>query len=614
MIHFPFFFRKHTAYIGFLIILLASCANPVAPTGGPKDVTPPVILRTSPPLQSTNYTDQEIILYFDEYVKLKDIGQLLIISPPVKETPVFKTKGKGLVAEFKDPWRSETTYNIFFGDAIVDITEGNSIPGYKFTFSTGNVLDSMQIEGKLINAFSLAPVKAAYVMLYDTIYDSIPYKQIPYYIARTNDMGEFQLTNLRNRPYKIFALTDINANYIYDMPTEEIAFIDSLITPWEESRKAGSLKIGGDKKTESDTTITEENVVVTNLGNDSIVITDTIATGGLLQEASPALPDSTLIAAGRVKYIKLFHFKEVDSVQSLVRVPLLRENVLGFHFKFPALDPRFRILDDLYDKKPVMVKNRLNDTITMWLPGYMHDSIKLEVSDKGSVLDTIEMSVKPRAKAIKKNEAVKKPALLITTNIAMNRLKPGTPLRLTFADPLTSAATENMILKHDSIIIPNVNYSFTDTIRKQLVINYPWKEGLQYSLTLPDSTFIGIMGTKNDSLHFSFYGIKEEESANLKLNVDLPTTNQYIIQLLDSKDKILEQYTISEEKLLEFKYIEPGKYRVRAIDDRNGNGYWDTGKYLAGRYPERVLYYPQEIELRANWTLEEQWQIPEPGN
>lgn len=613
MIHYPVFLRKHTAYIGFLIILLASCANPVAPTGGPKDVTPPEILRTSPPLQSTNYTNQEIILYFDEYVKLKDIEQQLIISPPVKETPAFRTKGKSLVAEFKDPWRSETTYNIFFGDAIVDITEGNSIPGYKFTFSTGSVLDSMQISGKLINAFSLAPVKAAYVMLYDTIYDSIPFKQIPYYIARTNDMGEFQLTNLRNRPYKIFALTDINANYLYDMPTEEIAFIDTLITPWEETRKAGTLKVGGDNEIKADTAVLEENVVVTNPGNDSIVITDTLIPGGISQEPSPALSDSTMVAAGKRNYIQLFHFKEVDSVQSLVRVPLLRENVLAFYFKFPTVDPEFIIPDDLYDKKPVMANNRFNDTITMWLPGFIHDSIKLEVSDKGSVLDTIEMSVKPRENTIKKTEPVKKPALLITSNIARNKLKPGTPLRLTFADPLMLSITENLVLKQDSIIIQNVNYTFTDSLKKQMVINYPWKEGLQYSLTVPDSTFVGIMGSKNDSLNFAFYGIKEEESANLMLNVDLATASQYIVQLLDSKDKIIGQTTISDDKLLEFKYIEPGKYRVRAIDDRNGNGYWDTGKYLAGRYPERVLYYTQEIELRANWTLEEQWQIPEPG-
>jgi len=607
------FYTKYIIYAGFLLLLLASCANPVAPTGGPKDETPPEITRTSPPAQSTNFTGNEIILYFSEYVSLKDISQQLIISPPVKEAPAFKTKGKSLVAEFKDPWRSETTYNIFFGNAIVDITESNPIPGYKFTFSTGNVLDSMIIAGKLINAFNLTPVKAAYVMLYDTIYDSIPYKQIPYYITRTNDQGEFELTNLRNLPYKMFALTDINANYLYDMPTEEISFIDTLITPWEQTKKAGTLKVGSGTDTKADTTAVEENVVVTNFGNDSIVITDTInlASG---QETAMPVPDSIKVLEQKGKYIQLLHFKEVDSIQSLIRVPLLRENVLAFHFKYPAKDPKFRQLDEGYMDAPVLLRNRFNDTITMWLPGYTADSIRLEVSERGSVLDTIEMSVKPREKTVKKNEMVKKPTLALTSNIVMSRLKPGTPLRVTFADPLLSHQMEKMILKHDSLIVTNASFAFNDSIKKQLVVEFPWKEGLAYSLTIPDSTFTGIMGFSNDSITLTFMGTKEEESANLALAIDIPQSTPYIIQLLDSKDKLIEQATIKEDKTINFRYIAPGKYRIKAIDDRNGNGYWDTGKYLAGRYPERVLYYPVELELRTNWTLEEQWQIPEPGN
>lgn len=606
------FYTKYITYTGFLLLLLASCANPVAPTGGPKDVTPPEIIKTSPPAQSTNFNGREIILYFDEYVNLKDIGQQLIISPPVNEPAAFKTKGKSLVAEFKDPWRSETTYNIFFGNAIVDITESNPIPGYKFTFSTGNVLDSMIITGKLINAFNLTPVKAAYVMLYDTIYDSIPYKQIPYYITRTNDQGEFELTNLRNLPYKMFALTDINANYMYDLPTEEISFIDTLITPWEQTKKAGTLKVGSGTDTKADTTAVEENVVVTNYGNDSIVITDTVKIAND-QETAVAVPDSIKVLEQKGKYIQLLHFKEVDSIQSLIRVPLLRENVLAFYFKYPAKDPKFRLLEEGYTDIPVLVKNRFNDTITMWLPGYSADSIKMEITENSSVLDTIEMSVKPREKTVKKNETVKKPSLAVSSNITMNRLKPGTPLRITFADPLLSHQMEKLVIKQDSIIVTNANFAFNDSIKKQLKVEFPWKEGLAYSLTIPDSTFTGIMGYSNDSITLTFSGTKEEESANLSLNIDLPQASPYIIQLLDSKDKVIEQATILDDKKVEFRYLAPGKFRIKAIDDRNGNGYWDTGKYLAGRYPERVLYYPVELELRTNWTLEEQWQIPEPG-
>ncbi len=150
--------KKHVVQLLILLMLGVSCAKPVAPTGGPKDVSPPEIVKTSPPNLSTKFTGNEIVLNFNEFISLKDINSQLIISPPIKELPEFRTKGKSLVIKFKESWRNETTYNIFLGDAIVDITEGNSLSGYKFTFSTGEVLDSMIINGNILNAFNLTPV------------------------------------------------------------------------------------------------------------------------------------------------------------------------------------------------------------------------------------------------------------------------------------------------------------------------------------------------------------------------------------------------------------------------------------------------------------------------
>ncbi|HLO90321.1 MAG TPA: Ig-like domain-containing protein [Lentimicrobium sp.] len=595
-------------YLNFWIIILIvwSCAKPVSPTGGPKDETPPKITKSIPANGTTNFHGEEIVISFDEYVNLKDINSQLIISPPVRETPDFKLKGKSLLIKFKEPRRAETTYNIFFGNAIQDITENNALAGYKFTFSTGNVLDSMMIEGKVINSYTLAPVKSAYVMLYDSVYDSVPYKQLPYYIARTNDNGEFELTNLRNISYKIFALTDINANYLYDQPNEEIAFIDSLIHPWNVEIPS-LLKHG---LNHGDTTLMADSVVL-RIRNDSIAITDTIKASPV-QDSTAMKTDSLMVLNMGKKYIQMFHFREIDTTQNLLKTSLLRQNVLTLSYKRPVKNPKINILSGGYDGNPVIGQNRTNDTLTVWLPGYQADSIMFEMTDNKRILDTLEMSVKPRDKPGKKAEN-KGAVIHFTNNLSQGKIKPGSVLRLNFQDPLESYKFEDFVLIEDTIKAQGAKIMFADSIRTKVNIRYPWKEGIPYTLIVRDSLLTDIFGHHNDSTTLKFTGFREEETSSVSLKLDLPENTPYIVQLLDTKEKLIEQYFISQDMTINFKYLVPGKYKLKAIDDRNGNGIWDTGKYLAKIYPERVLYYTKELDLRANWTVEEQWQIPEPG-
>lgn len=619
--------RKYTFFyfVLVLIIVAASCANPVSPTGGPKDITPPEIVNAQPPNLSTNYTGNRIVLTFNEYVMLKEINQQLIISPPLAETPNFRMKGKSLVADFKNPWRQETTYNIFFGDALVDITESNPLSGFKFTFSTGSVLDSMIIEGKLISAFNLAPVKGAYVMLYDSVYDSIPYKQLPYYIARTNDQGDFSLTNLRNQPYLLFALSDINANYLFDQPNEEIAFSDTLIMPWLPAKESGK-RIGLNDSLQQTETPADTVIIPTGIPADSVIVpteapADTVVmavvqdTIMITDTLNNAIPDSSVLkpvvlAANK---LLLLQFREIDTVQDLQKTQLLRQNVLQFIFKAPAKNPQFKILNEGFSSRMITAANRMNDSITMWLPGYDADSIQIVVFESGMVPDTVEMAVKPADKNINKNKEPQVQSLKMTSNLVTGKLKPGSSLRLSFPDPIALGNTEALELKMDSIVITDADIRFTDSLKRQLLIKYPWKQGTRYTLTVRDSVFQSIMGLANDSTQYKFTPFTEEETSSLTLRVDLPEPEPYIIQLLDTKDKVLEQYFISDDQQIDFSYLTPGKYKVKAIHDRNNNGKWDTGKYLLKRFPERVIFYPTEIELRANWTVDEPWQIPSAG-
>ncbi len=173
-------------------IFVYSCAKVGSPSGGAKDEEPPKIVKSIPLNYSTGFSSKKIELTFDEFIQLKNIQQELITSPPLDEMPVTKLKGKSLVIELNNELKENTTYTLYFGNAIVDNNEGNPIPNFEFVFSTGAHVDSLSVTGKLVNAFNLQPEKdPVYIMLYDNLNDSAPYLEIPAFIGKTRDVGSF---------------------------------------------------------------------------------------------------------------------------------------------------------------------------------------------------------------------------------------------------------------------------------------------------------------------------------------------------------------------------------------------------------------------------------------
>ncbi|MDX1684560.1 MAG: Ig-like domain-containing protein [Saprospiraceae bacterium] len=214
------------------LILLAACANPVAPSGGPVDETPPQIVESeSTPNLQTNFDQHSFTLEFNEWVKLNNLRQQLIISPPVRYQPEVKLKGRTLDFAFdpRDTLQKNTTYSIQFGESIVDLNEGNAAQNLKFVFSTGPVIDSLSIAGQVKGVDDEFDVQGLRVMLYDRLEDSIPLKERPVYVSRTDKNGAFKLENLRADTFRIIAIRDENNNYMFDPRKESVAFLDSLI-------------------------------------------------------------------------------------------------------------------------------------------------------------------------------------------------------------------------------------------------------------------------------------------------------------------------------------------------------------------------------------------------
>ncbi len=223
----------------FVIVLIQSCAQIAAPSGGEPDTDYPVLdsIGTFPLNYSTNFRGSQIVMTFDEYFVLKNPTSNVFFSPSIEKEPEYIVKGKTLTVLLNNELKANTTYTINFGDAISDYTVGNKIPDFKYVFSTGSFIDSMETKGKVLDALSGKPISDVLVMLYDQTEDSIVSKQRPTYYTLSSKEGNYSLTNLKSGSYKVFALKDENRNFLYDLPNEQVGSLDSLLNLTSDSLK-----------------------------------------------------------------------------------------------------------------------------------------------------------------------------------------------------------------------------------------------------------------------------------------------------------------------------------------------------------------------------------------
>ena len=214
-----------------MAVMFHSCANMAAPTGGPYDVDPPVVIGSSPAFNSLNVTPKRVEIEFDENIKIESPTEKVIITPPQINMPIIRSIGKKAVVELNDELFPNTTYTIDFTDAIVDNNESNPLENFVFSFSTGDQLDTLSISGRVLNAEDLEPLSGVYVGIHtnfdDTVFTNVPFERI----SRTNSRGDFTVRGMAPGKYRVFALTDMNRDYKYDNPQESVAFLDSIISP-----------------------------------------------------------------------------------------------------------------------------------------------------------------------------------------------------------------------------------------------------------------------------------------------------------------------------------------------------------------------------------------------
>lgn len=580
------------------IVLIYSCANMGMPKGGPKDKTPPAIVKSSPEQNQRNFKDNKVRITFNEFVVPDELNEKFIVSPPTIKKPIFRSKGKTFIVDLNEKLLPNTTYSLDFKDGIVDNNEKNKYKNLRLAFSTGPDLDTLRIVGFVRDAFTLEPSKNCYISLYKGTSDTLIYKKRPDYVGKTNSQGFFAITNLPATSYMIYAMSDIDNNLKYTAGVDSISFLESRITPsavYEPKR-------------------------------------DTIITG----------PD-TLVVVGKTRFypdplnFSLFFEKGFDL--NLDKYTRPTRHTIALTFTASTADTFNIEMVNVHPKGNwnLIEKSRNSDTLKVWITDslvYKRDTLALKLSylqqDSLGVFytkkDTIKLyqpedqafksDVKDKSKRNARKKIIAEPkGVQIGTNIGAV-LDPYREIIIESPEPIQSFDTSKVKLyvKKDTTY-----FRISPRIRKDSLglrkyrISFPWEFATPYRLKIDSTAMNTIYDQYGKELKSDFKTQEEEHYGKIIIsvqNVKGPT----LIQLLDfNKDEpVLKTISIDKDQEVTFPFLEPKKFLMKAIFDKNNNGKWDSGNLKEKIEPEEVCYYQTVIKIRSNFEYKPSWTLPDP--
>jgi hypothetical protein len=593
-------------FIVLSLSILTRCANQVAPTGGPRDSLPPVVRSINPANEQRLFPTigGRIFIEFDEYVQLKDASKEFFTSPLMKTRPTPTIRGKGVEIRIKDTLRQNQTYSLNFGSAIRDNNEGNPLTGFRYVFSTGKALDSLLVSGYAADAMKGDSVGRAYAFFIDAALDTIPeydsllFKAEPLQLGRAEGNGIFIAQNLSDMAYRVYALADANNNNKYDVGTDKVGFIDSVVNP------------------------------------------ATLAPTAVWFDEYRKYP-----TADPQLYFRLFA-EEKPARQNLAgsERPGQHQVILRFSAPRPQIDTlTFEGIPPESVIREYMTPGR--DTISLWFavpPEAMPDTLRGRISylkpDSVGVVAPFgqdlrlpwklvesreeqrerEKEERDREKAEENGEEYTpppKPNPFRFKVDASSEINPEKSIPIEFDLPLTALDSARIVLQTvpeegEPTAVPFHVLRDTMNIRRW-VVTAPWDEERSYRLTIPEGVFVNVAGQRNDSLGANFKIVKRSSLGSVRMKVEGKTPEaKYIVQLVDKTGKTIMQ----EKKSIStgeygFYYIPEGEVQIRITEDSNGNGRWDTGSLVERRQPERTEFYVDPtgsrlLESKAAWELD----------
>lgn len=606
--------RKNLLLCLLALILTAACASIGNPDGGRFDETPPRVVGSSPADGAVNVSKRKVQILFDEYIKLEKASEKVVISPPQIEPANVRADGKRVKVDFYDSLRANTTYTIDFSDAIEDNNEGNPMGQYTFSFSTGDVIDTMQVSGRVLNAADLEPIKGIMVGLYpadstwnDTLFRTRPFLRV----SRTNGEGRFTIKGVKDGAYRVRALEDKDGDFVFSQKNERVAFDTTVYV-------TGSFP-----------DVRMDTVWRDSLWYDSIrVVPYTHYT-----------PDDVLLLA----------FLEDGQERHLLKTVYPEPTNFTFYFTAPSdSTPRIKGLN--FDERCLVADASLkNDTVTFWVTDtaliHRQDTLSMilsymETDTLGQLVvtnDTLDLSPKTtyakiaaeRSKQIeawekdreRRQKKAKKPLpyeenpyeriWLEAGFKPSGSLAPNQNVRYLAKEPILEVDTTKIhfYVKKDTDWLP-APFLFMPEERsaKSYMLYAEWEPGQKYRFVMDTAAVVSVLEHESKSVRQEFHVRAVEEYGSIFIHVISPDTG-VVVQLLSKNDKVEAQQRTDKDGNADFFFMKPGDYYMRCYVDANGNGQWDTGDYASGLQPERVYYFGKPLPLKAQWDLRQDWDI-----
>ena len=537
-------------YVFILIFLLVQCAQIVPLSGGKRDVVPPKLLEAIPARNSVNFNEEVIILKFDEFMQVKDLTNQLIVTPRVKTAPEISANGRKILVKFnREELVPNTTYRIYFGKAIADMNESNSVPDFEYVFSTGTYIDTVKVKGDITEAFDNKPSTDIIIGLYfnERANDSLPYQTEPDYITRSNETGGFLLKNLPYKTFSVYAFSDKNKNLLYDGESEKIAFLSSELKLISDTTI--HLKLFQEEASKSFI----KKTVNPYYGFTQIILNKKAK----VKLSTLKLTDQSNISESRVDQPKdtvSFYYKNINDTLGLVlqnltigkidtlRLTVPRNNLSKKRLKSFTVNTIGNKLA-LYDK--------LRLTFLNWMDTSKSDLSKIRFSSKEDSMIS-QVPVKGHWESI-------------TSFAIEHKLKEGV----------------NYTLKIDTNAFFDLKQFTNDSSR----INFITQSKIEFGKLTLKLLF-------NEKQNYIVQLINEQDKV---------VKEQFVTLSLSS----------SNAATLEFVDVLPGTYYAKIIFDDNKNKKWDSGRVLMKLQAEKVIINSKQLKILSDWEIEEEILIKE---
>lgn len=663
-----YYMKKKTGWYNHLLTVLivtlfssglfSRCATiQPTPEGGPRDTIPPRVVGMSPQFNATNIYPKRIVIDFDEYIQLKEMQQEFFTSPFMKVKPTVSFKNKSVIIDIDSPLDSATTYVLDLGSGVADNNEGNQMHGLRYTFSTGDHIDSLFMSGFVSDAFTADTTIGAYVFFYDALMDTVPaYDSLLFNawsaeaVTKTRSDGGFLFPHLKPKDYKVYVMLDNNGNQIYDPGVDEVAFSDSLYNPanmpaffmWYDSVRQH--------------VVADPQLYLRSFKEDPE------RTQNLSSSSRLSAQQIMLKFSSRNPKIRKFELRDIDPERIWLERPVDTGDSLIYWLNVPPEElPDTIFADIVYERhdsarvlywheqelrfvwrKPFTPKEKktaekkpkkMSRKQQKRLEAANKELTPEEITEKEALENILGDELLAAADSLAQPDSVP-PSKMKYAFVGDKSLTPEEKPVLSFELPVSSFDTtavefyrivvpqaerpttggrgRNRTLETDTTNIKvreepvELRFIQDSMLIRDYVLDAEWADGVKYRLMIPPGAIQTIDGEKNDTISHQFQVAAEREMASVILNLsNADPRYEYILQVTGPDGKqILKEVPHLTGGVHTINYVPTGKVGLRMIEDRNHNGKWDTGDLVQRKQPEMISWFDsgdeKTIELKAN--------------